>query len=206
MRRVTDRLTAAFAAVDEDNARDPRRVATDAGEQPAELVYGRRMTAWLDRLAPDASDALRLAVRAQHIGRFRLPRETYPDGRVGYKQWRSELARRHAEDAAAIAARVGYPADVVERVRDLVLKKGLKVDAEAQLLEDVACLVFLEHYFAGFAIKHERAKLVEIVRKTWKKMSARGREAALGLPLGEAERAIVGEALAAAEPTVGGSP
>lgn len=196
---MTDRLEAAFAAVDEENARDPRRVATADGEAPAELVYGRRMTAWLDRLAPDASEALRLAVRAQHIGRFRVPRETYPEGRAGYKQWRSELARRHAEQASAIAARVGYPPEVAARVGELVRKQGLKVDPEAQLLEDVACLVFLEHYFADFAAKHDRAKLIDIVRKTWKKMSPRGQDAALGLPLGDAERALVGEALAAAE-------
>jgi hypothetical protein len=196
---VTDRLSAAFAAVDEENAGDPRRVPSDDGDGalPAELVYGRRMSAWLDRLEPAASEPLRLAVRAQHIGRFAVPRSSYPEGRAGYKQWRSALARRHAAAAASIAERVGYGPEVAARVRDLVLKKGLAVDPETQLLEDVACLVFLEHYLADFAGKHERAKLIEIVQKTWKKMSERGRAAALGISLGAAERSLIEEALAA---------
>jgi hypothetical protein len=191
---VSERLQRAFAEVDEINRRDPSRV----DGEPAELVYGRRMTAWLERLAPDAGEALRLAVRAQHVGRFELPRAEFPDGRAGYKRWRTELAKRHAATAAAIATRVGYEPAIAARVADLVTKKRLTTDPETQLLEDVACLVFLEHYFVDFARKHERAKLVDIVRKTWAKMSPRGHAAALGLPLGAAESAIVVEAIGAA--------
>src|SRR5690606_22016091 len=125
------------------------------------------------------------------------------EGRDGYRRWRADLALRHATAAAAIAAEVGYPPEVVERVRALVQKRGLKVDPEAQLLEDTACLVFLEHELAGFAARHERARVIEIVRKTWTKMSPAGRTAASAVTLGQVERAIVDAALAdpAAAPT-----
>jgi hypothetical protein len=196
--RSTDRLAEAMARFDAVNRDDPRRAIDPAtGQEEAfELVYARRMSDRLDRLYPDASEELRLAVRAQHIARWRIPRERYPDGRVGYKRWRSELARAHAELAGEILVEVGYPAETVGRVRDLLQKKRLRVDPEAQALEDVACLVFLEHYFADFAGKHERAKLVDIVQKTWKKMSPHGHAAAGALELPGELASIVDEALA----------
>jgi hypothetical protein len=188
---VTSRLEEAFARIDAVNAEDPRR----EGGEPAEVVYARRMTGWLERLAPDASEELRLAVRAQHIARWRVPREGFPEGRAGYKRWRSECARMHAEVAGAILAEVGYQDGAVARVRALLTKQRLANDPEVQTLEDVACLVFLEHTFAGFAEKHARDKLVEIVRKTWGKMSERGRAAAVGLALPPELAAIVADAL-----------
>jgi len=188
---VTSRLDAALARFDALNREDPRQ---DDG-QPHELVYACRMTAWLERLAPDASEELRLAARAQHIGRWRLPRERFPEGRAGYKRWRSECARMHADLAAGILAEVGYRAEEVERVRDLLTKKRLADDPEVQTLEDTACLVFLEHEFAAFAQKHERDKLVDIVRKTWGKMSERGRAAAAALALPPDLAAIVADAI-----------
>lgn len=196
--RSLGRFAEAIARFDAVNREDPRRAIDPAtGQEEAfELLYARRMSAQLDRLAPDASEELRLAVRAQHIARWRIPRDRYPEGRVGYKRWRSELARYHAETAGAILVEVGYPAETAGRVRDLLQKKGLRVDAEAQALEDVACLVFLEHYFADFAGKHERAKLVDIVQKTWKKMSPRGHAAAAALELPGELASIVGEAVA----------
>lgn len=195
---MSDRLRAAYAAIDEENGRDPRR-APDVG-LPAELVYGQRMTAWLERLEPHASEVLRVAVRAQHLGRYAVPREQYPEGRAGYRRWRGDLARRHAEGAAAIAAAAGFAAAEVGRVRDLVLKKGVKVDPEAQLLEDAACLVFLEHHFAELAGRTERGKMIDIVQKTWRKMSPRAHAEALALPLPPALRSIVEDALAAPSP------
>ena len=188
---VTSRLEEALARIDAVNAEDPRR---DRGE-PSELVYAQRMTGWLERLAPDASEELRLAVRAQHIARWRVPRERFPEGRAGYKRWRSECARMHADVAGEILAEVGYEGAAVARVRTLLTKQRLASDPEVQTLEDVACLVFLEHTFAGFAEKHERDKLVEIVRKTWGKMSERGRAAAAGLALPPELAAIVAEAV-----------
>ena len=181
----------AIARFDALNAEDPRR---DGGE-PSEVVYARRMTAWLERLSPDAPEELRLAVRAQHLGRWRLPRDRFPDGRAGYKRWRAACARMHADLAGEILADLGYDASAIRRVQDLVSKKGLARDPDVQTLEDVACLVFLEHSFAEFARKHERDKLVDIVRKTWGKMSERGRAAAAALDLPPDLAAIVADAL-----------
>jgi hypothetical protein len=188
---VSSRLESALARFDAVNAEDPR---LDGGE-PSELVYARRMTAWLERLAPDAPEELRLAVRAQHIGRWRLPRERFPGGRAGYKRWRSECALMHADIAGAILEEVGYGPESVQRVRDLLTKKRLAHDPDVQTLEDVACLVFLEHNFVDFARKHERHKLVDIVRKTWGKMSERGRAAAAGLALPPHLAAIIADAV-----------
>jgi len=188
---VTPGFETAIARFDALNAEDPRR---DGGE-PTELLYARRMTAWLERLSPDASEELRLAVRAQHLGRWRLPRDRFPEGRAGYKRWRSECARMHADLAAGILAEVGYDGRLIDRVRDLLSKKRLADDPEVQTLEDVACLVFLEHTFADFARKQERDKLVDIVRKTWAKMSGRGRAAAAALALPPDLAAIVADAL-----------
>lgn len=182
----------AIARFDAANAEDPNR----EGARPKELVYAERMSAWLERLAPDASEALRLAARCQHIRRWTIPRAAYPAGREGYKQWRTAAARMHAETAGAILREVGYDEATIRRVESLVRKERLKVDPEAQLLEDVVDLVFLEHYLADFAKKHDEEKLRGILRKTWEKMSKRGREAALALPLAPELRALVEKAIA----------
>lgn len=168
------RFEAAIAAFDAANAEDPNR---DEG-RPKELLYAQRMSAMLDRFAPDASEAVRLAVRAQHIQRWKTPRASYPMDRQGYLQWRTGLYKFHAETAGRILQEAGYDAGTIERVQAAVGKKGLKVNAETQLLEDVTDLVFLEHYLAGFAAQHpdyDEAKWIEIIRKTWQKMSAEAR-------------------------------
>lgn len=167
-------LAAALARIDAENAQDPRR---DEGE-PNELVYGRRMTAWLARLAPGASDELQIAARAQHLARWRIPRAEFPDGRAGYKRWRTACARMHAERAGELMAEVGYEQASIERVGEILMKQRLADDPEVQALEDAACLVFLEHHLEDFARKHDEAKLVDIIQKTWKKMSAAGHAAA----------------------------
>lgn len=188
-------LRSAFERFDEINAQDPRRELVHGAPQPKELIYAHRMSARLDRLDPEASDALRLAVRAQHIARWRIPRSEYPDGKAGYKRWRTDLMRYHAELAGRILGSVGYGNETIETVARLLRKEGLKRNADVQTLEDVACLVFLEHYFDDFAEDHEDEKLVDILRRTWAKMSERGRAAALELPLGERARRLVGEAI-----------
>ncbi len=193
-----DRLDAALARFDAANAEDPNRELVDGVPRPKELVYGRRMSGWLERLAPGASEALRLAVRCQHLRRWTVPRERFPMDGAGYKRWRAAAGRFHAEAAGAILREVGYSAEEIGRVQALVRKEGLRSDPEAQRLEDVACLVFLESYFADFATKHARAKVIDIVRKTWKKMSDPARAAALELPLPAGARALVEAALAAA--------
>lgn len=189
----------AMAAFDAANAEDPNRELRDGVEQPKELAYARHMSQWLDKLEPDASEALRLAVRAQHIRRWTIPRGDYPRDRQGYIRWRTTLARFHADTAGRILREAGYDEETVERVGSLIRKERLKVDPEAQLLEDVVCLVFLENYFGEFARRHEEAQVLGIVRKTWKKMSPRGHAAALALPLAPDARALVEKALKGAD-------
>ena len=133
-------FAAAIAAFDEANRADPTLVDVAGEKAPKELVYARQMTGWLIRLAPDASEALRLAVRAQHIRRWETPRNDYPEGRAGYLEWRSGLIRFHARVAGEILQRVGYDAAITSRVQALLRKQRLKRDPEVQTLEDVACL------------------------------------------------------------------
>jgi hypothetical protein len=186
----------AIARIDAANAQDPNRATVDGRELPDELLYSQRMTAWLDRRQPGASEALRLAVRAQHICRWMIPRDAYPMTRAGYHAWRNALADFHARKAAEILRDVGYEDATIARVQSLVQKEHL-TDAETQALEDAACLVFLEHDFADFATKHagEEEKLLRILRKTWRKMSPQAREMALRLPMAQHERKLIETAI-----------
>ena len=190
-----ERLALTLAAFDDANSRDPHRETVDGESLPRELIYARRMSETLAAFMSDASEALQLAARSQHIERWIIPREDYPMDRAGYKRWRTELGRYHARRASEIMANMGYREAMCQRVADLLQKKQLKRDPEAQALEDVICLVFLRHYLADFARKHPEDKLVTIIRKTWNKMSARGHEAALQLPLPPALGALVQRAL-----------
>jgi Domain of unknown function (DUF4202) len=176
---MSDRLHCALGAIDTANARDLSR---EAGE-PAELVYGRRMSEALAAFASGASEALQIAVRGQHIERWLMPRRDYPDGKAGYIAWRNAAKRRHAERVAEIMESCGYDAAAIARVGALVRKEQLRSDAEAQTLEDVACLVFLRHYAANFAAKHADEKVLDILVKTQRKMSPRARAAAPGFGL-----------------------
>lgn len=191
MTEDSSRFAAAIAAFDRANADDPDRVVVDGAARPKAVVYAERMSRRLEGLAPDASEALRLAARAQHIRRWEIARESYPRGRAGYLQWRGRLARFHARVAGEIMAAAGYDAATVARVQAMLRKEGLKRDSEVQTLEDAACLVFLEHELPDFARKHARDKVVDIVAKTWRKMSPAGREAALALDLAPEARALV---------------
>ena len=191
-----ERFAAAQARIDQANAEDPERVEVEGVLEPAALVYGRRMSERLARFAPDADDAQRLAARAQHIRRFMHPRSAHPEGRAGYLAWRTALGRFHADQATAILSDDGYDAVSLERVRRMLEKRARRSDPDVQRIEDVACLVFLEHYALDFAGKHSKEQVVAIVQKTWAKMSPEGHEAALGLALTPAVRALVEEALA----------
>jgi hypothetical protein len=192
------RLDEAFRRFDEANAEDPNMETVGGAPVPKELVYGQRMSARLDAFAPDAPESVKLAARAQHIRRWEVPRDSYPKGRAGYLKWRTDLYKRHGDTAGDIMADVGYDDDTIERVKTLLRKRGLKTDPEVQLLEDVICLVFLEHYFHDFASKHDEEKLIPIVQKTWKKMTDRAHEAALALDYAEGDLAIIQKALAGA--------
>src|SRR5271157_2966669 len=177
---MSDRLHCALRAIDAANARDP---TLEAGE-PAELVYGRRMSEALAAFAPGASEALQIAVRGQHLERWLTPRRDFPDGRSGYLAWRNAAKRRHAERVAEIMESCGYDDGRIARASALVRKEQLRSDAEAQILEDVACLVFLRYYAANFAAKHADEKVLDILIKTQRKTSPSGRAAALrfGVP------------------------
>ncbi len=174
------RFRHAIDRIDAANDDDPRRVHDERTGRPIarERLYSRRMTEALGRLDRDASVAQRLAVRAQHIRRWMIGRDEYPLDRSGYLRWREALKRFHAETVAAILRDVGYDEATIARVSSLLKKERLRTDPETQTLEDAACLVFLEYEFAEFAPRHDDAKIVEIVRKTWGKMSERGRAAA----------------------------
>ena len=190
---MSGRFASALARIDAVHAEDPAR---DADGRAKELAYVLRLSAWLDRLAPQASEALRLAVRCQHLRRWAIPRSSYPEGRAGYLRWRRDEALAHAALAGEILRDAGYGADEVARVQALVRKERIKQDAEAQALEDASCLVFLEHELAAFAAKHDEPRVIDILRKTWAKMSEGGRAAALALALPEPLRALLGKALA----------
>ena len=191
----SDRFQKAVERFDAANREDPNREVADGVEQPKELLYARRMTACLDRFCPDAPEVVRLAARCQHIRRWTIPRTDYPEGRNGYRRWRTDLARFHASTAAAILREVGYDDATVARVESLLRKERLKTDPHVQLLEDVICLVFLEHYLSDFVPKHDEEKLLGVLRKTWPKMSDRGRQAALELNLSAELRALIERAL-----------
>lgn len=178
-----DRLSEVLAAIDAANGSDPNTAGTDGGFAPYALIYGRRMSQVLADFAPDSSEHLKIAVRGQHIERWKHPRGDYPEGRAGYLEWRRDAGRFHAERVSELMQAYGYGEEDREHVMALVRKQGLKRDAEAQTLEDVACLVFMRWYFTPFAAKRSHDDLFSIVAKTARKMSPAGREAALELPL-----------------------
>ena len=189
------RFDDAIRGFDDANAEDPVLERVEGEDRPKELVYGRRMSRWLERLAPDAPESVKLAARAQHIRRWEVPRDTYPEGRAGYLKWRTDLHKRHADIAATILQDAGYDDETIGRVRTLLRKRGLKTDPDVQLMEDVICLVFLEHYFHDFAQKHEEEKLISIVQKTWKKMTEKAHKAALQLDYAPEDLAVIQKAL-----------
>ena len=173
----------AVALIDAANAEDPRMDTDAAGKPvPRELLYGQRMTEMIERYAPEADEAQKLAVRAQHIQRWKTPRDSYPMTRDGYLQWRTGLYKFHAETAGRLCREAGYDDATVERIQQAVGKRGLKVNPDTQMLEDVTDLVFIEHYmleFAGQKPDYSEEKWLDIVRKTWKKMSERAHAYAL---------------------------
>lgn len=182
--------------IDDAHAGDPKR--TPDG-RPAELVYADRMEAWVARAATEPTPLLRLAARCQHLERWSVPRATFPEGKAGYLKWRQSLYRKQAARARELLLQAGVPATEADAAATWVSKSGLQTNPGTQALEDAACLVFLENEIAAFATQHAeypREKFVDIIRKTWKKMSPRGQDLARTLALPPAIGALVGEALA----------
>ncbi|WP_422351106.1 DUF4202 domain-containing protein [Flagellimonas sp.] len=185
----------ALKLFDAANAQDPNTEVVDGKEHAKELLYAQRMTAILNEFQPNASEALQLTARCQHICRWEIPRDSYEMNRVGYLKWRQDLKKFHAAKASTILKTVGYDEETIERVNFLLLKKQLKKDEETQTLEDVICLVFLKYYYEPFLTKHDDDKIISILQKTWKKMSPKGHEAALKLSFSKEGLALVSKAL-----------
>ncbi len=189
------RLREAFAILDGMHREDPTRAPSAEGPIPASLLYHQRLSQWLERISPNASAALRLAIRSQHVRRWTIPRDSYPMNKKGYRDWRTSLARFHARTAAEVLVRVGYDAQTVARVQQLLRKERLRTDPEVRILEDAACLVFLETQLEAFSRQHSEEKVLHILRRTWKKMSPLGLRLALGLELPEAAASLLRKAI-----------
>jgi hypothetical protein len=172
----------AMELMDQANGEDPNLVEADGKSWPKELLYSHRMSEMLQRFKPETDDAMKLAIHAQHIKRWKTPRDSYPEGRTGYLQWRTGLYKFHAETAAQIMEEAQYDQESIERAKKAIGKKALKVNRDSQLLEDIADLVFIEHYMLEFAEKHpeySEEKWLDIIRKTWAKMSQEAQDYAL---------------------------
>lgn len=189
------RFETALRRFDEENARDPNRETAGGIAQPRELLYVRRLSDWVWQLCPEASEALRLAARCQHLCRWEIPRGSHPMTRAGYLQWRAALKKFHAQRAGDILREGGYPEDMIRRVQDLNLKTNFPGDPEARVLEDALCLVFLQHQFADLAAKTAEDKIVNALKKSWQKMTPAGRAEALKLNYGAREKALLERAL-----------
>lgn len=182
--------------IDQAHAADPQRTA---GGQAAELVYADRMESWVRELVPAPSELLLLAARCQHLERWSVPRSTYPLDKVGYHAWRKSLYVKQADRARSLLEQAGVPVQEATDVAIWVSKNGLKSNPGTQALEDAACLVFLENEIESFAAQHTdytREKFIDIIRKTWRKMSPRAHELALTLELPESIAVLVREATA----------
>jgi hypothetical protein len=192
-----DRLAAALAAIDAANADDPNRIVIDGAERPKEQAHAEMMTEWVRRLDPDCSEEQILAARAHHLRRWSVARSSYPEGRSGYLRWRTALKQQHADEVAAILRDVGYDEEAIERVQRIVRKQGLGRDPAVQVHEDALCLVFLETQFDELIERLGDDKTIDVLRKTAKKMSPAGLEAAQGLNYSPAAAALLGRALGA---------
>ncbi len=189
------RFETAIALIDKKNAEDVNTYQVDVLEYPKELLYSQRMSRKLLQFEPNASKALQIAARAQHICRWKIARKDYPMDRVGYLKWRETLKKMHANLTADILKQVGYDEQFVDRVKLIILKKLIKKNEESQTLEDTICLVFLDYYFEEFAAKHNDEKLIDILKKTWIKMSDKGHEVALKLPFSEKSLSLIKQAI-----------
>lgn len=191
-----NKYEAAIKLIDEAHAQDPTMVEVNGVEQPYELHYSQKMSSYLEKRDPTAPDMLRLAVRAQHFRRWEIPRDSYPMNKVGYHKWRTYLKKRQGDMASQICLECGYSEDEANRVAHLIRKEDLKEDDETQVLEDIACLVFLDDQFAEFEQQHDEDKIIRILQKTWVKMSEKGHGLALQISMSARCKDLVGKALA----------
>ena len=192
------KLEQAFNLFDTYNQQDPSEVIWNGQHYPAEYFYGIKLYEWVKKLDPEASESLLLASRCQHIGRWEIARKAYPEGRVGYLRWRNDLSKFHAQKAAEILQQLGYEMDMIARVKEIILKKQLKTNTEVQTMENALCLVFLEFQYDDLIKKQPAEKMIDILQKTWAKMSDSGRQVALSLTYREAGKLLLNKALESA--------
>jgi len=195
MRRLSDSYDTAVAAIDAANAADPNTISLAGDANPLALVHGRLAAEWVARLVADPDEALLLAARAHHLRRWEVPRSTYPDGKGGYLRWRRDQKRRHASDIEAILVAAGYGPEVVSRTQQLIRRDGLGTDPDAQVVEDAACLVFIETQLAAMETRLEHDHLLEVIRKAVRKMSPAGLAAVGQIDLDARARALLDAAL-----------
>jgi hypothetical protein len=196
VRGLNDRLARASASIDAANADDPTHVVVRGAAHPLAQVHGVLAAEWVLALRPDADELVQLAARAHHLRRWAVPRSSYPEGRPGYLRWRRDQKQRHAVEVAALLAECGYDAAEIDRVGALIRREGLGTDPDAQLVEDAACLVFIETQLADIAPRFDHAHLIEVIRKTARKMSPDALAAIASIPLDDAARALLAEATA----------
>lgn len=192
---TSEKLQHAFELFDAANSKDPNTEDFEGKTHPKELLYAIRMTTSLNRFVTNPSEALQLTARSQHICRWQIARDSYEMNREGYLRWRQELKKFHSKKANEILTQVGYDDETIAKVSFLLEKKKLKKNEDTQTIEDVICLVFLEYYFEPFAKKHPEDKTIDILQKTWRKMSKKGQETALQLPLSKDSLALVSKAI-----------
>lgn len=185
----------ALQLIDQAHVQDPHIITVNGHDQPYELHYSRKMSNYLEKRSPNALATLRLAIRAQHLRRWEVPRDSYAMNKQGYHSWRTYLKKRQADLAHEICLRSGYSEEDANRVAALIRKENLKKDEDAQILEDVACLVFLDDQLEDFEKQHDEEKIVTILRKTWAKMSGRGHELALEIPMSDRAKDLVKKAV-----------
>ncbi|GAA4315383.1 hypothetical protein GCM10023149_11970 [Mucilaginibacter gynuensis] len=192
---MMSRTETAFEQFDNYNKQDPHTFTWEGETYPQEYFLAVKLYEWVLQLAPDASEELLLASRSQHIGRWEIPRNTYPDGREAYLKWRKDLGLFHAETATAILQNLGYSDEQIARVRQIILKQKIKADAEVQTMENALCLVFLQYQYEEFYQKHDADKVINILRKSLLKMDSHGHQFALGLTYSDQGLHYIQEAL-----------
>lgn len=192
---AASRYSSALTLIDNAHAQDPKTIVIDGKDVPYELHYAQKMSKYLEKRAPSAPEVLRLAIRAQHFRRWEIPRDSYPMNKQGYHAWRTYLKKRQAEMASQICLDCGYSEEDAMRVASMIRKEDMKKDEETQVLEDVACLVFLDDQFEEFEKEHDEDKIVNILKRTWGKMSEQGHELALEISMSDRAKHLVTRAL-----------
>jgi len=190
------KLQSVIDAIDEINQLDVNITHFEEQDHPKELLYGRLMSQCLNQYWPNANEQLQIAVRAQHIKRWHMPRKNFPMNRTGYLTWRKELGKFHAALANELMLKHGYSQAEADKTSAIIRKEKIKTNQDSQILEDVACLVFLTYYFDEFANQHDETKVISILQKTWRKMSEQGHQIALSLTLPDHLAKLVSKALA----------